>query len=54
MIALRLLTEISSWPALGGDHHILEFVKRKALAWHVTHGMIKHLSSGIGILDLVP
>ena len=48
------LTDVSSWPTFGRDHHVLEFLEIKAFARHDIHGMIQHLTCRIGVLDLVP
>ena len=52
-MAFVLLTEIDSRPAFRRDHHVFDFMKRKPLAWHSVHGIVKHLAGGISIFNLI-
>ena len=48
-----LLTHVNSGPSFSRDHHILEFVQGKTFAGHGVHGMVKHLTCGVSVFDLV-
>lgn len=48
-----LLTHVNSRSPLGRYHHILEFVQGKTFAGHRVHGMVKHLTCGVSVFDLV-